>query len=135
MWLTALTSLDHGRKIAALMRLVRALADQRRNGERLASCLCEDIWTGRTAHIHFAMKAIAMRKIFLEQPGKARQDAPELGDEYTITVTRPDGLACTDDEARLVLVECLRQGPSRRRRAKVSAQQQLEARGQMRLMD
>jgi hypothetical protein len=76
-----------------------------------------------------------MRKIFLELPGKARQDAPELGDEYTITVTRPDGLACTEDEARLVLVECLRQGPRRRRRATASDQQRLEARGQMRLIE
>lgn len=76
-----------------------------------------------------------MRKIFLELPGKRRQDAPELADEYTITVTRPDGLACTDDEARLMLVECLRKGPRRRRRPGVSEQQQLEARGQMRLME
>jgi hypothetical protein len=76
-----------------------------------------------------------MRKIFLELPGKVRQESPELGDEYTITVTRPDGFACTDDEARLVLVECLRQGPRRRRRPKVTEQQQLEARGQMRLME
>ncbi|MGF6664082.1 hypothetical protein QF000_005750 [Paraburkholderia atlantica] len=75
-----------------------------------------------------------MRKIFLELPGKVRQDAPELGDEYTITVTRPDGLACTYDEARIILVECLRQGP-RGRRSKVSEQKQLEARGQMRLVD
>jgi hypothetical protein len=76
-----------------------------------------------------------MRKIFLELPGKARQDEPELSDEYTITVTRPDGLACTDDEARLILVECLRQGPRRRSKVKGSEQQQLEARGQMRLVD
>ena len=76
-----------------------------------------------------------MRKIFLELPGKARLEAPELGDEYTITVTRPDGFACTEDEARLILVECLRQGPRKRRRPKVSQQQQLEARGQLRLME
>jgi hypothetical protein len=76
-----------------------------------------------------------MRKIFLELPGKALQHQPELGDEYTITITRPDGFACTDDEARLILVECLRQGPRRRRKARGSEQQQLEARGQMRLVD
>jgi len=46
-----------------------------------------------------------MRKVFLELPGKVRQEAPELGDEYTITITRPDGFACTDDGARLVLVD------------------------------
>jgi hypothetical protein len=70
-----------------------------------------------------------MRKIFLELPGKARLEAPELGDEYPITVTRPD------HEARLILVECLRQGPRKRRRPKVSEQQRLEARGQLRLME
>lgn len=76
-----------------------------------------------------------MPKIFLELPGKARQAPAELDDEYTITVTRPDGFACTDDEARTVLATCLRQGPRKRRKAKAPEQQQLEARGQMRLMD
>lgn len=95
-----------------------------------------DQQTGGKVHISVQHGPVtSMRKIFLELPGKARHDQPELGDEYTITVTRPDGLACTDDEARLILVECLRQGPRRRRKVKGSEQQQLEARGQMRLMD
>ncbi|MGF6465270.1 hypothetical protein [Paraburkholderia youngii] len=76
-----------------------------------------------------------MPKIFLELPGKAHQAPADLGDEYTITVTRPDGFACTDDEARTVMVICLRLGPRKRRKAKLPEQQQLGARGQMRLMD
>jgi hypothetical protein len=76
-----------------------------------------------------------MPKIFLELPGKARQAPADLDDEYTITVTRPDGFACTDDEARTMMVLCLRQGPRKRRKPKVSEKQQLEARGQMRLVD
>ncbi|WP_244814771.1 hypothetical protein [Caballeronia sp. Lep1P3] len=75
------------------------------------------------------------RKIYMELPGKGRHDSLDLSDEYTITVTRPDGLACSDDEARHVLVECLREGPRRRRRAKGSEQQQLETRGQLRFLD
>jgi len=39
-------------------------------------------------------------KIYVEMPGKARSAPSELDDEYTITVTRPDGFACTEDEAR-----------------------------------
>lgn len=51
----------------------------------------------------------------LELPGKTRQTPADLNDEYTITVTRPDGFACTDDEAKTVMVMCLRQGPRKRR--------------------
>lgn len=76
-----------------------------------------------------------MPKIFLELPGKARQAPTELDDEYTITVTRPDGFACTEDEARVVMATCLRLGPRKRRKAKLPVQQQLEACGQMRLVD
>jgi hypothetical protein len=76
-----------------------------------------------------------MPKIFLELPGRRRQAPTELDDEYTITVTRPDGFACTEDEARLIMVTCLREGPRRRRKSKLPEQQQLEARGQMRLLD
>ncbi|WP_233857189.1 hypothetical protein [Paraburkholderia sp. HD33-4] len=76
-----------------------------------------------------------MPKIFLELPGKAQQAPTELGEEYTITVTRPDGFACTEDEARVIMITCLRQGPRKRRKSKLPASQQLEARGQMRLLE
>ncbi|CAD6532299.1 hypothetical protein LMG28727_02918 [Paraburkholderia kirstenboschensis] len=76
-----------------------------------------------------------MPKIYLELPGKPRHGPADLEEEYTITVTRPDGFACTEDEAKTIMVVCLRQGPRRRRKSKVAEQQQLEARGQMRLLD
>ncbi len=76
-----------------------------------------------------------MPKIFLELPGKAPVLPTSLDDEYTITVTRPDGFACTDDEARTVMAVCLREGPRKRRKTKVPEQQRLEACGQMRLLE
>ncbi|MGF6916273.1 hypothetical protein [Paraburkholderia sp. 40] len=76
-----------------------------------------------------------MPKIFFERPGKGPVLTASLDDEYTIAVTRPDGCACVNDEARTRRAMCLREGSRKRRKTKVLAQQRLETRGQMRLVE